>query len=209
MKILVLAVLVGCNWSWTGVAGSGTATRETRTPGDFTEVEVACALDAEIVVGGERRVELSGDDNLLPLITTEVRGGRLVIGTRKNIRPKSKLALRVAAPQITVVEVSGSGDVTLHGARGDKLTLDIAGSATIRGDGAVRRLSVNVSGSGDVEVEPLAAEQAEVVVAGSGDVSLSASRSLAVTISGSGDVSYRGDPEVKKTINGSGSLHKR
>jgi hypothetical protein len=170
---------------------------------------VSAAFDVEITAGAERRVELSGDDNLLPLITTDVIGTRLALDTRKSLRPKAPLRVRIAAPTISAVEVSGSSTVVLHGVRGDKLSLDITGSATIHGDGAVRELRVDVSGSGDVEIEQLPAERASVVVSGSGGVALAASQALDVTISGSGTVTYRGDPAIKKLINGSGSLRKR
>jgi hypothetical protein len=146
---------------------------------------------------------------LLPLITTEVDGNDLKIGTRRNLRPSVPLVAHITVPELGAVRVIGSSTVTLHGIHTDDLALGVTGSATIRGDGAVRQLHVEISGSGTLELEQLAAERAAVVISGSGDAALAVAKALDVTISGSGDITYRGDPEVKKHISGSGSVTRK
>jgi hypothetical protein len=208
MKAYALMVLVGC--SWRGVEGSGKATSEARTVPGFTAVDIDGVIDADLAIGSEPRVEISGDDNLVPLITTEVTGNRLEIGTRKNIRTSLPLRARVTAPRINEVGVSGSNDVAIHGVHDDSLKLGLSGSASIRGEGAVRQLGVELSGSGNLKLAQLTAERAHVTITGSGNVELTVSQALEVHITGSGTVTYRGDPaEVKRDITGSGRLVKR
>jgi hypothetical protein len=209
MKTIALVVLAGCSWIGGGVAGSGKATSEVRTVGNFQAIEVGGALGVDVAMAAEPRVEISGDDNLVPLVTTEVKSGKLEIGTRKNMRPSVPLVARVAVPQISGLEVSGSSVVTLHELRGDRLSLEVTGSATVRGDGTVQQLDIEVSGSGGLTLDRLNAERATVTISGSGSVTVAASKSLDVHISGSGLVTYTGNPEVKQDISGSGRLVKR
>lgn len=207
MKAYALVVLAGCGF--TGIAGSGNAKSEVRQAGAFSKIAIAGAIDADVTIAADTRVEISGDDNLVPLILTELHGDQLEIGTRQSVRPKLRMVAHITAPRIGAVHVSGSGDITIHGVHGDSLAVSISGSGNIRGDGAVQELTAKVTGSGDLELEQLAAERASVTISGSGDARLAVGKALDVTISGSGDVSYRGDPEVKKQITGSGSVTKR
>lgn len=200
-------VLVGCGWA--GVEGSGTAKSEVRPVASFHAIDISGAIKTEIAIAADQRVEISGDDNLIPLVTTEVDGKGLEIGTRKNVRPKLPLVARVSAPRIDAIEVSGSSNVAIHGVHDDSLTLELTGSATVHGDGTVRQLTIEVSGSGNVELAQLAAERASVTVTGSGNIEIAASQALDVHITGSGAITYHGDPAVTQDITGSGRLVKR
>jgi Putative auto-transporter adhesin, head GIN domain len=217
MKARVLVVLLACGacWAcwgcgWTGVEGSGNATSQVRQVTGFDAIEVAGAVNIDVALSPHERVEISGDDNLVPLITTELVGKHLKIDTRKNVRPKLPLIAHITAPRISAIEVSGSSRVTLHGIREDSLTIDVSGSGTIRGDGAVSNLSISLSGSSNVELMQLPAQIATISITGSGNVDVSASRTLAVNITGSGNVRYSGNPEnVTQAITGSGRVVKR
>lgn len=207
MKIHALVVLAGC--SWTGVAGSGNAKTETRTVPAFSAVSVAGSIDADIAIGPESRVEITGDDNILPLIDTDVQGDRLEIGSRKSFRTRVHLVAKITVPRLTGIGLTGSGDITAHGIQTDRLGVTLSGSGTIRADGTAHEARVELAGSGTVALDQLAAERASVSVSGSGDVAVAASKALDVSITGSGDVTYSGDPELKKQITGSGSVKKR
>jgi len=201
-----LVVLAGC--SFAGVKGSGTAKTEVRQVAAFSAIELAGSFDAEVSIGAPR-VELSGDDNLLPLIASDVTGDKLVLRSTQNIRTSLPLLAKISVPRLTAVKVSGSGGVTLHGVTADQLTIGLVGSGTVSGDGTAHQLSAEVTGSGDIELAKLAVERATVEISGSGDIEVDATRTLDVRISGSGSVKYHGNPEIKKSISGSGGLVKQ
>lgn len=76
----------------------------------------------------------------------------------------------------------------------------------IRGE----RFRAEVSGAGDVRLERLAAQQAEVEVSGAGSVHVHASDFLTASVSGVGDVVYSGRPEqVKEDVSGVGEVRPR
>src|SRR5678815_676048 len=116
MKAYALVVLAGCSFSGiAGVAGSGNAKSDVRQVGAFSALDISGAIDADITIGADSHVEISGDDNLVPLITTELHGDALEIGTHQNMRPKLPLVAHITAPRTSAVHVSGSGTVTIHG----------------------------------------------------------------------------------------------
>jgi hypothetical protein len=207
MKCYALVMLAGC--SWTGVQGSGNAKSEVRNVPAFSAVDIAGPIDAEISVGAESHVEITGDDNILPLITSDIRGDSLSIGARKNVRPSVRLVAKITAPRLTGVALTGSGDIAVRGVQADHLAVHLTGSGTIRADGTAHEVEVDLTGSGNVALDHLTAERASVSVSGSGDVAVAASKALDVGITGSGDVTYHGDPEVKQRITGSGHVAKK
>ena len=69
--------------------------------------------------------------------------------------------------------------------------------------------TVNLMGSGDINLGEISASKVVVNVIGSGDAAVWANNSLAVSILGSGDVSYRGDVDPQSSILGSGEVVRR
>ena len=208
---LILTLLVaGCNVGFAGVAGSGTAKSEGRPAAGATEVAVSGALKVEIGPGTEAKVDISGDDNLVPLITTEVNGSRLEIRCKNSIRTKVPLVIRVSLPRLTGVSVSGASNAAVHDAKGDKLKLVADGASTLRVDGAVHELTLEASGASGAELDQLAVERATATLSGASAGELSVSRALDVHLGGASTLKYRGDPpELKQEVTGASSLVKR
>ena len=74
-------------------------------------------------------------------------------------------------------------------------------------DGRVDTLTVQVMGSGHVNLGRLLARRVEVTIAGSGDVAVAPSDELKVTIMGSGDVRLMTRPaQIERRIMGSGRI---
>jgi hypothetical protein len=208
MRTLVLSLLlVGCQWFGGAERGSGSPKTETRQVSAFTQVGLHGALHADITAGAAQAVEIGGDDNIVPLVTTEVKAQRLDVGTNKRIAPKLELLARIATPALTALSASGSTTIKLHGVASDTFDLDTSGSAQIAASGKTRKLTVTIAGSATIDARELAAEDVSIQVSGSGDVDVTATGVLEVQISGSGRVRYYGTPrELKKSISGSGTV---
>jgi hypothetical protein len=206
-QALWLTFLVGCELFGSGEKGSGTPKTETRDVGAFTKVQLEGSLHADITAGGAQHVEISGDDNLVPLVTTEVKDQHLRVYTTKQIRPKLDLVARISAPAVTAVSASGSSVIQVHGVQGEAFALDTSGSARITAAGTAQKLTIDVTGSASIDAKELKAQNVTIEVSGSGDLDVYATDVLDVSISGSGKVRYYGHPrDVKKSISGSGTL---
>lgn len=211
MKTCALLVLAGCNLGgFTGVTGSGTPKNEVRPVAGVSEVEVSGALSVDIGPGPEAKVEISGDDNLVPLVKTTVSGSRLEISNQKSLRPKVPMVIHVSVPQLTAVSASGASSAVVHDARGAKLTLAARGASKLRADGAVQELTLEASGASDADLDQLAVQRATATVSGASDAEIAVSRALDAHVHGASSLKYRGDPpELKQDVSGTGSLVKR
>jgi hypothetical protein len=211
MKTCVLLVLAGCSLgSFTGVTGSGTSKSEVRPATGATEVAVTNALSVDIGPGPEAKVEISGDDNLVPLVTTEVKGNRLEIGCKKSLRSKVPMVIRVSLPTLVGASVSGASTAVVHDAKADNLKLVVEGASKLRAEGAVGQLTLEASGASDADLDQLAAERAKATLSGASEAEIAVSKALDAHLGGASTLKYRGDPpELKQEVNGASSLVKR
>ncbi len=190
--------------------GSGVSASESRSLPDFERVEANCSADVSIRVGSATSLSVTGDDNLLKHLRTEVRDGTLVIDMEQGSY-SPRIALKVAAttPALRALSIRGSSDVDVKDLAGDRFSVEISGSGDAHGSGRVDRLEAGVAGSGDVNFASVEAHEASVQISGSGDVEVSATDSLSASIAGSGDVRYKGEPKLTQSIAGSGRVTRK
>jgi hypothetical protein len=188
--------------------GTGNPASESRGLSAFSAVELAGIGSVRVEPGPTASVTILADDNILPLLTSDVEGDTLVLGTRTgvSVSPRTPITYRVTVTDLTGLRVSGSGDISATGVSGSSLEVEVSGSGTVTVAGTTGRLSVVISGSGDVAGGFLTARDVEVTVSGSGSALVRATSSLHATISGSGDVHYLGNPTVTQDVSGSGEV---
>jgi hypothetical protein len=205
----------GHHWhaEWAGknsIQGSGVAKTETRTISDFKKLEVNGSCDVSISVGSAAGLTVTADDNLLQYLVTEVRDGKLVVEMKPgSYSPSVHMKAYATVPAIEAVAIKGSSDVDVTGLSGDRFEFSVEGSGDAKASGKVGTIVAKVAGSGDLNFSNVEAREATVEVSGSGDVEVWATDSLTVSVAGSGDVGYKGDPKVTKSVAGSGSVRKR
>jgi hypothetical protein len=199
----------GVSWIWNAneIEGSGVIVRESRAIGEFRRIEVQGSFDVKCNVGAEAQVTITGDDNLLPYVITELDGDTLVLRMeRGRYSCHSSLLATVSTPVLEGVEVCGSGDVDVIGLQGARFEANISGSGSVTADGEVQHLEASISGSGDLELAHLRAATGDVSISGSGEANIHVTDRLRASVSGSGDIHYRGDPKATLHISGSGSI---
>ena len=116
------------------------------------------------------------------------------------------VVVEASVPELTGIDLSGSGDVDADGIDADAFEVRSDGSADIALAGTAGRLAVDLDGSGDADLAGLTAREARVAVNGSGDVDVRADARLDVDVEGSGDVRYHGRPVLTQHVDGSGDL---
>lgn len=207
-RILMLAVtlsmlaLPACS----GVKGSGSSKTEAREAGKFSAIEVGGAVTLDVTVGRSPSVQVSGDDNIVPLIKTEIQGDRLVVQSTKPYRTKLPLKVTVSMPVLTLVSLSGAAKLTVRGVAGDSLQVKLNGAAKATLEGTIGKLELTGSGACDVDAAELHAGSAMVEISGAGKADVSVVEKLMVKISGAGKVRYKGKPQVTKEIDGVGKV---
>ena len=188
------------------ITGSGHIVSQPRQTGGFDAVQTKGAVDLDIVIGAQTAVTVDMDDNLQPLIRTEVHGQTLVIDSTGSWTADHDPRVHITLPALTALAMQDSGDAALKGLNGGDLALRISGSGDIDASGQIASLEVLLDGSGDARLDSLRTADARVRVNGSGDVSLNVTQTLEASVYGSGDIRYRGDAKVISHVHGSGSV---
>ena len=222
--LLASAVLVpsGCSESRNGtggmvsvssgesITGSGVLKRETRETGSFSGLELNISADLKVEQSERPSVVIEADDNILPVISTEVVDGTLVVSPSANYSSRSKITLTVGVPVLRRLSMRGAGDAFLDSVTRDELVLSVSGAGTVDGVGRVDRLDAQLLGSGRLLLGRLQAKECQVTITGAGNGTVFASESLTAFITGSGRIEYLGDPQdVTRRIVGAGSVRGR
>ncbi|HEX8888162.1 MAG TPA: head GIN domain-containing protein [Pyrinomonadaceae bacterium] len=205
---LALFMLSGCKWD--RVSGSGATKIDKRSVPAFTSVDISGAYEVEIVAQKGQSVEIEGDDNLLPLIKTEVRDSVLEISNEKSISTKNKLRVRISVQQLDGIETSGASNIVVSNVKSDDFKIHSSGASELKVSGEAKSLSIDSSGAGAIDTKDLHAEKANVHSSGAATAEVYATEELAATVSGGGIVGYYGNPKnVKEDKSGAGTIIKR
>ena len=197
------------NWGG-GEKGSGNIKTENREVSGFKKLDVSGAFEVEIVAQKDFSLEVEADDNLLPLIKTEVSGETLVIKTEKSIKSGNPLKIRISAPDINDIDLSGASKVNLTNLNNDALKLDSSGASKIKLDGTTKNFDVEMSGASRLDAENLKAENVSVDSSGASQLNVFASNELKADLSGATHVTYSGNPKnVEKKTSGASSVNQK
>ena len=193
-----------------GVAGSGVIKNEKRSISGFTAIDASGAFDIDVVCQKEPSLELEGDDNLLSLVKTEVRGSTLFISQERPFSVKKAIRVKLTVPNIESISSSGAGNFHVTQIKNEKLKIDTSGASTLEMSGETVALNLDMSGASKVDTERLRAARVKISLSGAGKATVFASEELSADVSGAGSVTYAGDPKtVNKNVSGVGSVSKK
>lgn len=224
---IIALFTVSCKWTIGLVRGSGNIEKEERDVSGFDEVSFTGMGNLIIMQGEEESLLVEADDNVLPLIETNVFGDRLNIGYRRgyNFIPASNVKFYLSVIDINKVSLSGAGKIDCEGLETNKLELELSGAGDIdfnigadklviessgAGDltlsGEVESQNVDISGVGRYNAKELESKECDIEVSGAGSATVNVTEELDIEISGVGNVYYIGSPRVRQDISGLGKI---
>lgn len=210
--LLALAAIIFTSCSKERLTASGDKTTETRNPGHFTGINGSGSNNVHVSYGTEYKVILKGSDNLIPHFRTEVMSNILYLKYERVNVHRDDIEIFVTLPFINYVTLSGSGEIGLKGqfpaVETFKVNISGSGEVDIDDSFAANEVSVNISGSGEADLEKLEAKKADIDISGSGDAKIKVTENLKARISGSGKIYYSGNPAIDSKISGSGKVIK-
>ncbi len=226
LQCLAMLLLAGCGLGL--VVGSGNTVNEEREISGVKGVALAFVGDLRITQGDEEKLLITADDNVLPLITTEVKDGVLTIGSKSTlgipvvnnlhydltVRDLNSLQLSGTGNAEMnglntgdlSVGVSGAGNLSIKGLQADRVTANLSGVGNLALSGKANRQTIGLSGAGSYSGGDLETGSTTVTLSGLGGATVWATESLNATISGAGNVEYYGSPDVKSTVSGLGDV---
>lgn len=207
----LVTACIGSNGLAETIRGSGSVVTEERVVSGFTAVSLQGIGELVIDQTGSESLTITTDDNLLPYIETQVRGGKLIISIQDNMlfNNVTGLTYHVTVNTINSVELDGAGSIQINDLDTDDWRVSLAGTGNITVSGQVDTQTVEIDGAGAYTADELASRETTVEQNGAGMVVVQVSEQLDVRIDGLGTVEYIGDPTVKQTINGLGTVRQR
>lgn len=192
------------------VKGSGVVKTEKRSLASFDSVDVGCPGTIQVRSQGQGSLEITGDDNIVPLITTEVRNNTLVIRATETYNPKDKLQIVISAPDLKKFVFAGAGEANLANIKNDKIEIVMSGAGSVSASGETKEADITLSGAGSVDAKNLHAVDAKVNSTGVGSVDIYATGQLDASAVGVGEINYYGKPKsVNRKAVGIGSINER
>lgn len=201
-----LSKFVSVSWG-KGIKGSGNVVTETRNVSGFKSLEAGGVFQVEVSAQKDFSVQVEADDNLLPLIKTEVINGKLVISNEKHFNSRNKILVRISAPDIEGIEVHGAAKLSLKDVKNSALKVDTSGASKVSVAGETVNLDIEVSGASKVDAAGLQAENATVDASGASSVLVSVAGDLKADASGASKIKYNGTPRnIEKRTSGASKV---
>lgn len=185
---------------------------ETRPIGNgITSVELSGPIDLTLRQGDKPSLKVRGEQRLLGNVETEQDGSTLHIGTKGMLlHHRRPLQVELVLPSLSELEIHGSGDSTINGFSGEKLSVQVRGPGNVNFNGRFKKVDAGVHGSGDLTLNTGASEMVTLEMVGSGQIRSSGScKTLNAELTGSGDLDaqHLASDQVTVNLKGSGTTN--
>ncbi len=162
LSIGLVIGLAGCNFisNPSNVQGSGIAKTEKRAVASFDSLDVNYVGSIQVRSQEQKSLEITGDDNIIPFITTEVKNGTLYIRSSKGYSPRQKLQIIVSTPDLKKFVFDGVGEANLSNVKNDRLEILLRGVGSFSASGETKEADITLSGVGSVDAKNLHAVNA-------------------------------------------------
>ena len=207
-----LAACGGSQHSITGpsenVIGSGRVVTESRSVQGFNAVSLSGVGRLTIEHTGVESLSITAEDNILPLLTSEVRGGVLFLGPRggTSISQSRDIEYRLTVRELDEMALSGVTEAFAPELDTDLLRIAISGVSSITAGGRADRQGIAISGASRYDAERLVSRSARLNVSGVSTAVVRVSDLLEGEVSGASVVEYFGSPVLRVNVSGGATV---
>lgn len=193
------------------VVGSGNVVSESREARDFDQITLFGVGTVTVTQTGEESLTIEAEDNILPLLTSEVRERELVLGVQHgaNISPRARIHFIVTVDSLRGLRVSGAGNIEVARLTTDTLRLAISGTGNLTApEVATESLQVDISGAGNIDLKRLSANEVEATLSGTGSVTLvghATRQEISLSGAGSYEAAEFASEQARVKVSGVGS----
>ena len=228
MLSLVMLMLVACtNSSAIGIKGNGKIVNKERIVQVFTGIDASGAFNIILTQNDSQKVMIETDENIEPVIITEVKDGILKISNKENIKNPTKLNIYINVKSLNSIETSGASDIEMtntfkstdfqikgSGASDLKINLECttlsinsSGAGDFDLQGSATDLKLDFSGASEIKAYSFSCQNAKIEMSGAGSARINASQTISGNLSGVGSIFYKGTPSIKElSISGLGKI---
>jgi len=209
----------------TGVKGNGDVVTENREIiDDFTEVSASEGIEVFVSQSNDFEISVEADENVIDLIGTDIKNGKLKIHAIENIGRATK-KVYVSLPNVSALHGSSGAHLTtenvikadrleIDGTSGTLMDIDLeaeeveidAGSgANLDISGTANKTYVDGGSGANINAKKLMTKRCNAEASSGSNVRINVSDELTADASSGGNITYSGDPNVttKKSVSGS------
>ncbi len=193
-----------------GVVGNGNIMTESRDAEQIERIEVNGALRVEILAGTEPSIEITADENVLPIVDTKFDNGTLRLSA-SNYRTEHEVVIKITADHLKSYVGRGATNGKIHGLNSDELSVDLSGASTLECtlETAIKKLHVDASGASRFSGSECPSSEVIVSASGASSAKVNATESLKANASGASTVNYLGGAKtVSKSASGASTIRK-
>ena len=196
IMLVLVGVLAGC------VQGQGPVTSETREVGAFSRIEATAGIRVVVRIGPSEAVKVTAQENLLPVVATDLRGDTLSIEASEDFTTLEPVTVTVVVPALDGITLSGGAQAVIDGLDAESLELRIRGGAQVTAAGSVGSVALHADGGATAGLEDLSARVATVSMEGGATATLTASDEVTGTAAGGSRLTVLGDADVLVDVSG-------
>lgn len=231
ITMVIAILLTSCNFDINfgeGVRGNGEVVEDSREITEkFTMVSASEGIDVYVSQSDEFQINIEADENVMDLIGTEIKNGKLRIHAIKSIGRATK-KVYVFLPEITSLSSSSGADllaktpiksnkIKLNSSSGADMQVEViateviadcSSGADIKLSGEANVLHADASSGSDIKARNFIAKICHADASSGADISVQVSESLTAEATSGADITYSGNATVTKNKSASGSVRK-
>jgi hypothetical protein len=197
---IALAGLAGCGSS--GVTGKGPVQTETRKAGAFTRIGVSGGIGVTVRIDPTQALEVSAQENILPVIATDVEGDTLRIRSTESYSTSEGVEVAVSTPALLGISMSGGSQGRIEGLDAERLDIELNGGAGVTATGSATSVGLNMTGGSRASLENLMATTITLDLSGGATATVHASDRVSGSASGGSRTSVLGDAQLDVEVSG-------
>lgn len=191
------------------ITGSGKVAKEERKLPTFHAVVISVPAELDLKQGTASLVVVEADDNIVPVLKTEVKDGVLYIDTRENnIQSRSKISFKISSAKLDSFKSKGTCSAKISDLKCADFKVETNGTANVNLSGETNTFTSQIDGTGSLDSTKLNAKKVVLNIEGTGSAKVAASETLDASIKGTGTIKYSGNPKVNKKVFGLGTVTK-
>jgi hypothetical protein len=186
--------------------GSGTLASETRALPGFHAVSATRGIEVSVSAGESSAATVSGDDNLLAHVTTEVADGTLVVAVEGSIETRSPLRVEVvSATPIDAIAAEVGATLDCEDLQPDTLAVRASSGSSIRAGGRAGSIVVTADTGSTVDLRNVTTADARVGVSTGSTVHVHATDAVSGSCTLGSTLQLHGSPTTVNVAADAGS----
>lgn len=196
------------------ITGNGNLITKEFKVKNFNAIKAGGVFHIYYTQGNSTKVEVECDENLMDLISVDVRDGYLVLSNESmSINNDNGLTVKVSCPSIERVKLNGAAEFEMKGnevLKGEHFDINMNGASSAHIDVRLMDLNVNMNGASHIE---LGGKAAKAMIDSNGASSVKAQKlrvgDANLISNGASNIVIAEPEQVVKQVNGASSIRIR